>query len=68
MAIVVDKGGRLWQISLKEQGQPEVGGALRGVRQALRGDWAGHSERVGWGSRWRSGCAGFLVLVTRCDS
>lgn len=29
-AVVVDKDGRLWQISLKEQGHPEVGGALRG--------------------------------------
>ena len=39
-AVVVDKDGRLWQISLKEQGQPEVGGALGegvGVGQGSQG-------------------------------
>lgn len=51
MAIVVDKDGRLWQISLKEQGQPEVGGALR------EGE-VGQLVETG-------GCAGFLVSVTR---
>ena len=70
MAIVVDKGGRLWQISLKEQGQPEVGGALRGAGHALRGDWAGHSEGWGaqraWGGVLREGGVGQSVEKWLC--
>ena len=56
-AVVVDKDGRLWQISLKEQGQPEVGGAL--------------GEGVGWGraakgDSWLCWCSTYPFPVAAC--
>ena len=49
MAVVVDKDGRLWQISLKEQGQAEVGGGWGGVRLLEGVVW---DSQGGWDS-WR---------------
>lgn len=56
MAVVVDKDGRLWQISLKEQGQPEVGGAVRrsGVGQSEGGGGAVNEDS--W-LCWFPGCS-----------